>query len=54
MTVANPNWREAQSDLSYGERLANYEKEKMTLPREISDYQTYEAALKALAQKWRI
>lgn len=40
--------------MSYGERLANYEREKMEIPRTANDSKTYEAALKALAKKWRI
>lgn len=38
----------------YTERLANYEREKMLLPRMAGDSKTYEAALKALARKWRV
>lgn len=40
--------------MSYSERLANYEKEKMLLPRYIKDHQTYENALRLLAKKWRV
>lgn len=40
--------------MSYSERLANYTREKMQLPRTARDAKTYEAALKALAKKWRI
>lgn len=40
--------------MRYSERLANYEREKMELPRVTNDVKTYEAALKALAKKWRI
>lgn len=40
--------------MTYSERLAQYEKEKMNLPRADNDSKTYEAALKALAKKWRI
>lgn len=40
--------------MSYAERLANYEREKLQLPREINDYKTYEQAVKMLAKKWRI
>ena len=40
--------------MSYQERLANYEREKMLLPRYIKDNQTYENALRLLAKKWRV
>lgn len=40
--------------MTYSERLAQYEKEKMKLPRAINDSKTYEEALKALAKKWRV
>lgn len=40
--------------MSYEERLANYEREKQLIPRTANDYKTYEAALRALAKKWRI
>ena len=40
--------------MSYQERLANYEREKMLLPRHIKDHQTYENALRRLAKKWRV
>lgn len=40
--------------MSYQERLANYEREKMLLPRRIKDNQTYENALRLLAKKWRV
>lgn len=40
--------------MSYGERLANYEREKAQLPRMTRDQKTYEAMLKALAKKWRV
>lgn len=40
--------------MPYTERLANYEREKMLLPRMAGDSKTYEAALKALARKWRV
>lgn len=43
-----------RNNLSYSERLANYELEKSMLPREINDYKTYEQAVKMLAKKWRI
>lgn len=43
-----------KNNMPYGERLANYEREKMQLPRMANDSKTYEAALKALAKKWRI
>jgi len=45
---------ERKSDMSYAERLANYTREKMQIPRVAGDSKTYEAALKALAKKWRI
>lgn len=40
--------------MSYQERLANYEREKMLLPRYIRDNQTFEQALRQLARKWRV
>lgn len=40
--------------MSYGERLANYEREKAQIPRMERDAKTYEAMLKALAKKWRV
>lgn len=40
--------------MSYGERLANYEREKAKIPRMARDQKTYEAMLKALAKKWRV
>ena len=40
--------------MTYSERLANYEREKMLLPRHIKDNQTYENALRLLAKKWRV
>ena len=40
--------------MSYSERLANYEREKMLLPRHIKDNQTMEQALRMLAKKWRV
>lgn len=40
--------------MSYAERLANYEREKQLIPRTANDCKTYEAAIKALAKKWRI
>ena len=40
--------------MTYGERLANYEREKAQLPRTARDQKTYEAMLKALAKKWRV
>jgi len=45
---------ELSKKLPYAERLANYEREKMNLPRTVGDVKTYEAALKALAKKWRV
>lgn len=41
-------------NMTYGERLANYEKEKMNIPRVAGDSKTYEQALRVLAKKWRI
>lgn len=46
-SAKNPN-------LSYQERLANYERDKLSIPRIAGDTKTYEATLKALAKKWRI
>lgn len=43
-----------EKKMTYTERLAQYEKDKMQLPRTINDSKTYEATLKALAKKWRI
>lgn len=40
--------------MTYAERLANYEREKMLLPRMINDSKTIEQALKQLARKWRV
>lgn len=40
--------------MSYGERLANYEREKTQIPRVERDAKTYEAMLKQLAKKWRV
>ena len=40
--------------MDYGERLANYEREKMNIPRVAGDSKTYEQALRTLAKKWRI
>ena len=40
--------------MPYDERLAHYEQEKMSIPRTAGDSKTYEAALIALARKWRI
>ena len=41
-------------EMLYAERLANYEREKMQIPRKDNDYKTYEAMIKALAKKWRV
>ena len=41
-------------NMTYAERLANYEREKMQIPRVAGDSKTYEAMCKALAKKWRI
>ena len=40
--------------MPYTERLANYEREKMELPRTTNDSKTYEQALRMLAKKWRV
>ena len=40
--------------MTYAERLANYNLEKSQIPRTAEDSKTYEAALKALAKKWRV
>jgi len=40
--------------MTYSERLAHYEWEKAQIPRMTNDRNTYEAALKALAKKWRV
>lgn len=45
---------EKVNNMSYAERLANYAREKMQIPRMAGDSKTYETALKALAKKWRI
>ena len=45
---------ERKNNMPYSERLARYEQEKMRIPRTANDNKTYEAALKALAKKWRI
>lgn len=39
--------------MSYGERLANYEREKMSIPK-TSSSAVYEDAIRQLAQKWKI
>ena len=46
--------KQEERQMSYGERLANYEREKTQIPRVERDAKTYEAMLKALAKKWRI
>ena len=46
--------RKVVDKMPYCERLANYEREKMLLPRHIKDHQTYENALRLLAKKWRV
>ena len=43
-----------RSRMDYAERLAHYEAEKAQIPRVDRDGETYEAALRALAKKWRI
>ncbi len=40
--------------MPYAERLANYEREKMQIPRTANDSKTYEQAVRLLAKKWRI
>ena len=40
--------------MTYEERLANYEREKMLIPRMLRDSRTVEQALRALARKWRV
>ena len=40
--------------MSYQERLANYEREKMSLQKIIGNGKAYEDALKVLAKKWKI
>ena len=45
---------ERKNSMTYAERLANYAREKMQLPRVAGDNKTYEQALKMLAKKWRI
>ena len=52
--MAEQPQKTSANNLSYQERLANYEREKMNIPRELRDGSTYEAMLKALAKKWRI
>lgn len=42
------------SKMPYTERLANYEREKMQIPRVTKDQKTYEQVLKMLAKKWRV
>lgn len=44
---------ERKTDMPYEERLARYEQDKMKITR-TTDSKTYEAALKALAKKWKI
>lgn len=46
--------KQEERQMSYGERLANYEREKAQIPRMARDQKTYEAMLKALAKKWRV
>lgn len=41
------------ASMSYSERLANYEREKMNIPKNISS-DAYEISLKLLAKKWKI
>lgn len=40
--------------MSYGERLANYEREKSQIPRATNDSKTYEQKCRMLAKKWRV
>lgn len=44
----------SKSRMPYDERLAHYEMEKMNLKRNAMTSTAYEAALIALARKWRI
>jgi hypothetical protein len=53
-TMADDDNKQEVRKMSYGERLANYEREKSRLPRMARDQKTYEAMLKALAKKWRV
>ena len=46
--------KQKERQMSYGERLANYEREKAQIPRMERDAKTYEAVLKQLAKKWRV
>ena len=50
----HPHKISATAKMPYDERLAHYEQEKMSIPRTAGDSKTYEAALIALARKWRI
>lgn len=43
-----------KSEMSYSERLANYEREKAEIPRLTNDSKTYEEMCKELARKWRV
>lgn len=43
-----------KNKMTYSERLANYERDKASIPRYEKDGKTYEAVLRELAKKWRI
>lgn len=45
---------ERMRKMTYAERLSNYEREKMQIPRLANDSKTYEQAVRMLAKKWRI
>lgn len=49
----NMTAEERKKEMTYEERLARYEQDKMNIPR-TADCKTYEATLKALAKKWKI
>ena len=44
---------EQKKGMTYAERLAQYEKEKMLIDKTI-DSKTYEEKIKAIAKKWKI
>lgn len=43
-----------KNKMTYSERLANYERDKSSIPRYANDGKTYEAVMRELAKKWRI
>ena len=47
------HWQKTKG-MTYSERLARYEREKMLIPRTANDSKTYEQAVKLLAKKWRV